>query len=118
MPSVLCFYGSGPAIRHDDHCLDLSDANNGAGYSPDFSNLQKAVSDGIHLPVLPVHNVLTHVLHMSVLRHCGYSKAFQDSDEEKMHYQNGQCEWRTNPFQYGAVEGQVLSLLSRVFVQQ
>ncbi|XP_075705027.1 ephrin type-A receptor 8-like [Rhinoderma darwinii] len=23
-------------------------------------------------------------------RHCGYSKAFQDSDEEKMHYQNGQ----------------------------
>lgn len=22
-------------------------------------------------------------------RHCGYSKAFQDSDEEKMHYQNG-----------------------------
>lgn len=25
-------------------------------------------------------------------RHCGYSKAFQDSDEEKMHYQNGQGE--------------------------
>uniref|UniRef100_H3CPK6 Ephrin type-A receptor 8 n=1 Tax=Tetraodon nigroviridis TaxID=99883 RepID=H3CPK6_TETNG len=25
----------------------------------------------------------------SLLRHCGYSKAFQDSDEEKMHYQNG-----------------------------
>ncbi|KAG8506661.1 Ephrin type-A receptor 8 [Galemys pyrenaicus] len=24
-------------------------------------------------------------------RHCGYSKAFQDSDEEKMHYQNGQA---------------------------
>uniref|UniRef100_A0A3B5LJU9 receptor protein-tyrosine kinase n=1 Tax=Xiphophorus couchianus TaxID=32473 RepID=A0A3B5LJU9_9TELE len=24
-----------------------------------------------------------------VYRHCGYSKAFQDSDEEKMHYQNG-----------------------------
>ncbi|XP_044308173.1 ephrin type-A receptor 8, partial [Varanus komodoensis] len=23
-------------------------------------------------------------------RHCGYSQAFQDSDEEKMHYQNGQ----------------------------
>ncbi|XP_072011550.1 ephrin type-A receptor 8 isoform X1 [Engystomops pustulosus] len=23
-------------------------------------------------------------------RHCGYSKAFQESDEEKMHYQNGQ----------------------------
>lgn len=27
-------------------------------------------------------------------RHCGYSKAFQDSDEEKMHYQNGQGECR------------------------
>lgn len=25
-------------------------------------------------------------------RHCGYSKAFQDSDEEKMRYQNGQGE--------------------------
>uniref|UniRef100_A0A4W5RVK8 receptor protein-tyrosine kinase n=1 Tax=Hucho hucho TaxID=62062 RepID=A0A4W5RVK8_9TELE len=25
----------------------------------------------------------------SLTRHCGYSKAFQDSDEEKMHYQNG-----------------------------
>ncbi|XP_063091791.1 ephrin type-A receptor 8 isoform X1 [Cavia porcellus] len=24
-------------------------------------------------------------------RHCGYSKAFQDSDEEKMHYQSGQA---------------------------
>ncbi|XP_064877828.1 ephrin type-A receptor 8-like [Oncorhynchus nerka] len=24
-----------------------------------------------------------------IYRHCGYSKAFQDSDEEKMHYQNG-----------------------------
>ncbi|XP_055253619.1 ephrin type-A receptor 8 [Moschus berezovskii] len=24
-------------------------------------------------------------------RHCGYSKAFQHSDEEKMHYQNGQA---------------------------
>uniref|UniRef100_A0A8D2LL43 Fibronectin type-III domain-containing protein n=1 Tax=Varanus komodoensis TaxID=61221 RepID=A0A8D2LL43_VARKO len=24
------------------------------------------------------------------VRHCGYSQAFQDSDEEKMHYQNGQ----------------------------
>lgn len=31
-----------------------------------------------------------HMLH----RHCGYSKAFQDSDEEKMHYQNGQGERR------------------------
>lgn len=26
---------------------------------------------------------------MCLYRHCGYSKAFQDSDEEKMHYQNG-----------------------------
>uniref|UniRef100_A0A3Q4HVS7 receptor protein-tyrosine kinase n=1 Tax=Neolamprologus brichardi TaxID=32507 RepID=A0A3Q4HVS7_NEOBR len=25
----------------------------------------------------------------ALYRHCGYSKAFQDSDEEKMHYQNG-----------------------------
>ncbi|XP_040059990.1 ephrin type-A receptor 8 isoform X1 [Gasterosteus aculeatus] len=27
--------------------------------------------------------------HYPSLLHCGYSKAFQDSDEEKMHYQNG-----------------------------
>lgn len=26
---------------------------------------------------------------------CGYSKAFQDSDEEKMHYQNGHGMRRT-----------------------
>ncbi|XP_013873013.1 ephrin type-A receptor 4a [Austrofundulus limnaeus] len=30
-----------------------------------------------------------HVEEAALLRHCGYSKAFQDSDEEKMHYQNG-----------------------------
>ncbi|KAL4658580.1 ephrin type-A receptor 8 [Arapaima gigas] len=29
--------------------------------------------------------------------HCGYSKAFQDSDEEKMHYQNGQSVYFTFP---------------------
>lgn len=29
------------------------------------------------------------VCRCGLYRHCGYSKAFQDSDEEKMHYQNG-----------------------------
>uniref|UniRef100_H2MAH9 Ephrin type-A receptor 7 n=1 Tax=Oryzias latipes TaxID=8090 RepID=H2MAH9_ORYLA len=33
--------------------------------------------------------VSTCVCVMCLYRHCGYSKAFQDSDEEKMHYQNG-----------------------------
>ncbi|XP_030393305.1 ephrin type-A receptor 8 isoform X2 [Gopherus evgoodei] len=31
-------------------------------------------------------------------RHCGYSKAFQDSDEEKMHYQNGQVKFPASKF--------------------
>ncbi|XP_074977095.1 ephrin type-A receptor 8 isoform X3 [Caretta caretta] len=31
-------------------------------------------------------------------RHCGYSKAFQDSDEEKMHYQNGQVKFPESKF--------------------
>uniref|UniRef100_A0A096M868 Ephrin type-A receptor 7 n=1 Tax=Poecilia formosa TaxID=48698 RepID=A0A096M868_POEFO len=36
------------------------------------------------------HNILTLICIFVILeRHCGYSKAFQDSDEEKMHYQNG-----------------------------
>uniref|UniRef100_A0A8V5HD60 receptor protein-tyrosine kinase n=1 Tax=Melopsittacus undulatus TaxID=13146 RepID=A0A8V5HD60_MELUD len=30
--------------------------------------------------------------------HCGYSKAFQDSDEEKMHYQNGQVKFPESKF--------------------
>uniref|UniRef100_A0A3Q2PBQ4 Ephrin type-A receptor 7 n=1 Tax=Fundulus heteroclitus TaxID=8078 RepID=A0A3Q2PBQ4_FUNHE len=30
-------------------------------------------------------------------RHCGYSKAFQDSDEEKMHYQNGHAHYLYQP---------------------
>ncbi|XP_063173501.1 ephrin type-A receptor 8 [Candoia aspera] len=31
-------------------------------------------------------------------RHCGYSKAFQDPDEEKMHYQNGQVKFPESKF--------------------
>uniref|UniRef100_A0A8D0LB24 receptor protein-tyrosine kinase n=1 Tax=Sphenodon punctatus TaxID=8508 RepID=A0A8D0LB24_SPHPU len=31
-------------------------------------------------------------------RHCGYSKAFQDSDEEKMHYQNGHVKFPESKF--------------------
>ncbi|KAF7237580.1 Ephrin type-A receptor 8 [Varanus komodoensis] len=30
--------------------------------------------------------------------HCGYSQAFQDSDEEKMHYQNGQVKFPESKF--------------------
>uniref|UniRef100_A0A672GQN0 receptor protein-tyrosine kinase n=1 Tax=Salarias fasciatus TaxID=181472 RepID=A0A672GQN0_SALFA len=33
-------------------------------------------------------------------RHCGYSKAFQDSDEEKMHYQNGHGTFYIDPHTY------------------
>nr|XP_051712667.1 ephrin type-A receptor 8 isoform X2 [Oryctolagus cuniculus] len=36
--------------------------------------------------------VVLLVLLICKKRHCGYSKAFQDSDEEKMHYQSGQGE--------------------------
>ncbi|XP_075762425.1 ephrin type-A receptor 8 isoform X3 [Pelodiscus sinensis] len=37
--------------------------------------------------------VLLLVVLICKKRHCGYSKAFQDSDEEKMHYQNGQVKF-------------------------
>uniref|UniRef100_A0A668ABU8 receptor protein-tyrosine kinase n=1 Tax=Myripristis murdjan TaxID=586833 RepID=A0A668ABU8_9TELE len=39
---------------------------------------------------LPTVSVcVCHLCVCDLYRHCGYSKAFQDSDEEKMHYQNG-----------------------------
>uniref|UniRef100_A0A667ZWZ9 receptor protein-tyrosine kinase n=1 Tax=Myripristis murdjan TaxID=586833 RepID=A0A667ZWZ9_9TELE len=38
---------------------------------------------------LPTVSVcVCHLCVCDLYRHCGYSKAFQDSDEEKMHYQN------------------------------
>ncbi|CAF96959.1 unnamed protein product, partial [Tetraodon nigroviridis] len=41
------------------------------------------------LPVIQTQNALLSSPKASFKIHCGYSKAFQDSDEEKMHYQNG-----------------------------
>uniref|UniRef100_A0A8C9TLC2 Ephrin type-A receptor 8 n=1 Tax=Scleropages formosus TaxID=113540 RepID=A0A8C9TLC2_SCLFO len=37
---------------------------------------------------------------LSLSRHCGYSKAFQDSEEEKMHYQNGHTRFYIDPHTY------------------
>uniref|UniRef100_A0A6I8NPP3 Ephrin type-A receptor 7 n=1 Tax=Ornithorhynchus anatinus TaxID=9258 RepID=A0A6I8NPP3_ORNAN len=50
--------------------------------------------------------VLLLLLLICKKRHCGYSKAFQDPDEEKMHYQqNGQGEWKTQGEERGGEGG-------------
>ncbi|XP_077881679.1 ephrin type-A receptor 8 isoform X3 [Ictidomys tridecemlineatus] len=87
-------------LRHPDHRLDLPDAHLGPGGASAFAHLQEELSqfswveDG-DSPLQTPHRAgaglgpgrAVTVLH----RHCGYSKAFQDSDEEKMQYQSGQA---------------------------
>uniref|UniRef100_A0A673IZE6 Ephrin type-A receptor 7 n=1 Tax=Sinocyclocheilus rhinocerous TaxID=307959 RepID=A0A673IZE6_9TELE len=66
----------------------------GCGRFSQSVEIQTAATANARSP-LDLSPLKTHTHNISVsssglrYRHCGYSKAFQDSDEEKMHYQNG-----------------------------
>lgn len=91
MSRGLCWWGVSWALGRFVDCKLLCDCSavtvqlgGGRGLSPaDFTQGRGGLGPGRALTA-------PH-------RHCGYSKAFQDSDEEKMHYQSGQGECRASP---------------------